>query len=907
MPLTAIGPDNQYYDIPEDKEQAWLSRGSKYGIVDKPGSLENDINKEQGTLAVSKNGQTYDIPIEKWDSGEARKNGFILNSVAEENLKDYIYANDKYASLVTKTEKQKLKSFGEQLNTRWGAGSEEVYSYPDRNAFDKADIWTPDGKYKMVQTLPDGTKIKRSIDPSDAPAAINAGIKFKDTEYQSMVTAYQRKILEDEKAGTSSAIGRGIISGASLIKTTTVENSKIADKNLNNDDRARALATLATLEGPLSKKYSTGEIAGTILGIVSTPTSLAKAGGKFIKGLIAGEEAVSLGRTIAAKGAEGIAQALIVTGPQITANAFIDKDPKLTGEQVGLAIGVGGLLGMVVPGASKLSQLSEQASKLDNAFKAFGVSPELLAKIPSEQKAAFVDKLINSGIKDSKNIPLIEETLENLSTGRHMGPTLSQLNKVAEITDYSKILAKANSFGENLVANDARVQEAIDKIGVDALNASKNNEITLSGLQKLSQKIESNIADKALNPSASTDQFYKSMQSSLQKDIISIGDKAVTNPEIDVKLVHQWSLDKGIKNIAEQLQKANLSATELPNKFNPVVNIVKDILENKVVHGLIGHTISGPVGGFAGYAIVKPIVNKVLDFLLGNPDNPSLLTKFLVKRGDSDALASYIAIDAAHAVGQKIQEIPAFFQNLASKTAIQTVPDSSSSIRRILGDQANGLSKTQQFQKLGQQISLLVSNQELRQQHINESTALFEKDHPILAQQMRQDFENRIQYLNQIMPKDPNPPQPFVKKENWKPSANDLKEFSEHLTIAQNPFALLAKLKDGSLTSKQVATASILNPAILSEIRNQIAMVAFSGKKADMTYQQKLSTSLLMGDSMDASLNNIQQLQSAYGPSQQSSMPVPAPPQAKKHKGGSHINQKNLPAAKGTMAQRISQ
>ncbi len=161
---------------------------------------------------------------------------------------------------------------------------------------------------------------------------------------------------------------------------------------------------------------------------------------------------------------------------------------------------------------------------------------------------------------------------------------------------------------------------------------------------------------------------------------------------------------------------------------------------------------------------------------------------------------------------------------------------------------------------------------------------------------MQQDFNNKVLYLHQILHEKNNTEiSPFKKQEKYQPTTSDLKEMTDQLAIAQNPFALLNGLKNGTVTAKQVATASVLNPAILQQIREEITKEAYSGK-SNLTYQQRLSASVIMGQAMDKSLKILPQLQSVYATPNTNQQPKKSP----------KLNVSKMPSAQATTAQRIS-
>ncbi len=726
------------------------------------------------------------------------------------------------------------------------------------------------------------------------------GFEFRDQNFQALVDAHIQ-LQKEHKAGS---IGSTFINKAATLLGKGDEGGiegAIGDRNL--------LANYVA-EHVMYQEHPAARVTGELYGAASDVGLQSAAGvagprgiGREVEQVIAGE-AKSLPRQVAGFVANEAIEGARVMYPQAAVTAIVDKDPKLAAEQLLWAAGIGVGLGGTFKGAGALlGRLEKPAvSEIDRA-----ISKEATAAAGKEEvENQFRKTLIQNGIGEKTTAKEGEAILKRIAEGSHLSSTLEKLDPYLESrTSVSTLQTKIAEIGETMSAADSKVKPAVEVL-VEDLNklADKNGNISLDKMQKFVDQLGEKI-DPASKSSINA--FNKEAQQIAMKEVITLGDMAAE--KADAKTVAEWINGKSSTSIAKSLRGAVVDLG-VPNAFSPIFKLVKSFATHKVAHLAAGAVLGGHVGGPIGTGVgmaASGIAHKAahwIEHYISNPENASKLSKWLYGKSASPNAANYLIIDAAHAANQNLQKIQPFLQQIGTKTAA-SFATKDSTIKQILGPSANGLSKEQQFDKMSSHLSGLVGNPEVKQQHLDSLVAPIADAHPGLAEAMKADYDNKLQYLHQIMPKNPNPPQPFKKDDKWKPSQADLAEFENHLKIAQNPFVLLDRLKEGKVTPKEVATASILNPAILAHIREQMAAAAYSGK-VDMTYQQKLSASVVMGQAMHSSLDNVQLLQTAFGAVNQEANPVPntAPPK-KSGKGGSHIRADKLPQAKETLSQRL--
>lgn len=904
-----IGPDQKEYMVPDDKV---LESINQYGM--KPPQnitpTPTDITKTgDEVITVGPDGKQYAIPNDPTKISDSINNyGMKLLSTLEQNGKNRLLMESKLPMVQSTSIDSPVRPKGETA----------------------PDLATADGKYKLVS--PSGEKVE--VPPDQVIQLIaNHGYELQDKEMQALTMAHLRN-LESHPIGTAASTYARVVSGNTLFKglrsiAGTPNDEDLQKEILNqpnaptgNSWRAQFMANQILREKPDYKNAMwIPEVAGEAAALAATEGagvfSGASKAGTVVKNLVrGGEEVPGAARAATAWALGKAAEGALITSPQAIAQYAIDKDPKAAAETLtlgaGLNIGLGGFGKLLGAAAEKV-----RPSAVDAALREAGASEDVLSKLGNaEQKETFLKSLQESGLKEGSSANQVENTLNNISKGQKLIPVLEKLEPYVtkEAGLGNSVMTKLAEMTEKNLPND----KAIESIGNELAGSLQkltddSGNMSLTNLQKFIEEVDSKI--KYNKPEAAvTNAFLKAAKQEGMQQLLEIGDAAAS--KADAKTVASWSNLKSATQLGEQMH-TQLVENVGKTAFSPIFKIIKTLLTHKLSHvvsagvgGAMGHG-AGPVGAIAGASAAAAAhagIEKgfsMVEHYISNPENSTKLGGWLSNKINSPAAASYLTVDAMHALGERIDRVPGFIVGLGSRAATVPFATKESPIKQILGESANGLSKQQQFDKLSGQLALMASNSDMRSQHLKSITASIAASHPGLAEEIQKDYENKIQYLHQIAPKNPNPPKPFTKDDKWQPSASDLAEFEQHLKIAQNPFVLLDKLKEGKITSKEVATASMLNPQILNHIRDQLTAQAYSGK-IDLTYQQKLNASILMGTSMHASLDNIQALQSVYGPSAASTQPVPPGASGgKPGKGGSHLKADKMPATKETMAQRL--
>lgn len=788
----------------------------------------------------------------------------------------------------------------------------------ERHAMDA--VTDDDGNYKLLDLNGDPVLATRK----QLVPLLSSGFRFQDPNFQSLYDANRRLASDTETAADVGALGA----------MESVPGLKwINDKITDNFGTAAGKASNIALDVAKHNEQSTAHTVGTVAGIgaqLGIPTGvfgevkLAQAAKAGILGKLVPEGA-SFGKQLLAKGLGTAAEGAIITAPQAIAQLALDENPKAAAESIGIGAGLGLILGIGGPLLSKtgelgLSGLKKTAGAVEPYFqsKLAGVtggtvkaelakdlatsSTGMVEKVTGEQGIirqglnevddAFAKSLAEKGLK-GKSKEKIVDGLRQLAEGERIAPLLPQLDKAStKLTglapkEANDLLAKLAQKTESLLDFDGQLGKISAQLDEKIFNlADKSGNITLENMHKFVKELGSDINWKSLvsQEGGTLENQIKSLYwGTIQEEMVKQIDSIVAL-ERDAKLIKTWATEGKLLEKYYQNFDAALNAPKY--ELNQYVKAALGLATDRVTGAMAG-TVGGPIGMIAGAGLAdaaKPLTQSIETALIERYANQSgsKLGNFLVKNKLSQAIGSYLTVDAIKNMESKIGEIPQYLKDMgtvlkigAIKVPAAFVPEKDP-IKSILGTEANGLTKSQQFNRLSDRLAALSSSSEMMQKNFELYIAPIFKDHPQLAGQLYTDYQQKIQTLNQIVNMYNNKqPEAFTGKEKkFEPTPSQMAEIDGLLKVAMNPYALMDGLKHGRVTSKQVALVAELNPAILQKMREEIVKEAYSGK-VNLPYQQRLTASIIMGAPLDPGLRNGSALQATYGKTQSTNQPPP--------------------------------
>jgi len=151
--------------------------------------------------------------------------------------------------------------------------------------------------------------------------------------------------------------------------------------------------------------------------------------------------------------------------------------------------------------------------------------------------------------------------------------------------------------------------------------------------------------------------------------------------------------------------------------------------------------------------------------------------------------------------------------------------------------------RTTEFKQRAAEIERLASNPELVKQRVHNSLKEMKVLKPGLANQLSRKALERFQFINRILPRDPNNNNAFGPG-RWVPSRTEIDKFSRIAAAAENPLSLLDDLENGRVTQEAVDTVRQLYPEIYHDIQMEIVN-SIDEIKENVGYQGRIQLGLL--------------------------------------------------------------
>lgn len=739
-----------------------------------------------------------------------------------------------------------------------------------------------------------------NIDSSELHEALNQGFNIESPVQQAV-----REYVSDNKGlpGAAKVFLNQFANQASFGVTGVIQDhtsddfERAKDQALKNDHQiANILGGVAGFGAslPLGAPLFKGATLAGDAAANAIANGLAKAGIK------SGGE--SIAQNIVSKIAQSAGN-LGVQGAVISAPAAITEatlgDPESAAESLllgaGIGMGVGGLAHVLTSGASTIGKainvdkligiaddLAENAAIRTIGFKKGDI--ERLAQQNSEYGGSRLNEiakdLMDQGIvKSGKSLDDIANGIQakKAEVGQALDDTINKLDMQMSVDPHLQQYA----FNPTQVA-DVMQQKLIDPISQYA---------TRSGEVKAAQDVIDSLKSLGNQPMSFADAIakkndifgdltanYKKLQPT-EKDLIErkaygIYVDAVENSAQKTfeAMGDQQGLASYIKNKNMMRNFIDLDKATASKQASELANRQFGLTDFLTLSGLL-HVVDqiGPTAllGLAAKKIADKYGNAaVADYL------PKITAIF--KNSPQTANAGVLAAEQANrAVGLKLDKIKNFFTNNGQTTPTQMA---TSALSAFAGEQDRKMPSAEKLNKLNDILSNHLGNLQGSIDKISNITAPFAAlGAPNIANAYQQKISSATQYLNSIIPKPLTPPNPFL-KQDFKPSDSDIAKFERKLEVVHNPFVVLDKLKNGTLTSDEVEALQAVYPKIHQGIVDRITKEAMSPDSPPISYQQRLKLSLLFNTTLDPSLQqqNIAGLQATYGNQAQAASQSPS-------------------------------
>lgn len=768
--------------------------------------------------------------------------------------------------------------------------SAKLYGSADQHKFDMVDKdgkrFTVPGvsidkalaegwKFESNASAEHGDKVQKYLSKMDSPAMVGLENVMRGASFGVYDTIADHQLTPEEKEATQIAYERHPVAhyggyAAGLIGST------VATAGLGSEVGAAAEAK--ALSGAAKLGIGAAERGAAELG--------AGAAARVGADLAVQQATRTLGQKVIAGAANAAAQGVLYSTPQAIAQASYG-DPERAAETLLAGAGIGAILG----GGTALG-----SAALSGATKAIGkgVSSLLDNKSVIQKADQLGTDLLSAKVMDpdiaAKLGPdKVEKTLNILEKDGLLG-------KKWNATDFENMAKSASSklddIASKLPADEAALSKSSVQFNTDTVrqqwlkDVQKLPDLTSPILEKegnyaqkladtlqhygenLNYKDSKELLDSLIKSTPKSPGIEKDLHNALISYVSTEQDRAVSQAIKQLDLPPSTMADFLAQK--DRLLTANqlLELGEPKGSSSVWTSMASKVISKPIVAGAagVGHHVAGPIGAYIGYKAGHGIEHVIENFIANQGTAFAGKQLRAIARNPETApfLGSILAKASVDSMTAAIDSIP---QRLATPQAASIDP-----IKRFLGSRANGLSKDQQYKKVTDSISNAVADPKTTTEKIGSIAGHFpqtdDQNRAPLAAQITQKSFGALQYLDSKIPKNPNPNQPFQKKE-WQPSKQQKQEFISILNTVQNPMSVIDHAAKGTLTKAEVEALKTVYPQIYTNFIEAITKLAYDPKAPNLSYQTKIKLSLITGVPMDRTLTMLPQYQMNYQQQQQ--------------------------------------
>lgn len=646
-------------------------------------------------------------------------------------------------------------------------------------------------------------------------------------------------------------------------------------------------------EKRLQEKHPIARWAGNIAGFAA-PLLIPGVGevGEAARAGILGEEAIvkasaeaavksaaeaSLGRKIAANAAKYATEGAIYSAPKAAAQISYG-DPEQAAETMLWGIGLSGIAGATTElAASATKTISEGAADLVSR-KLTDIQPNGLSYVDDVARniMGIDDKLANkpwvgpAKIKewvqrgdelghlklDPDQRDLVFKALK-ASSGEKIGEHISKLDEHLNDPEIKSLMTSPMDVATELqtVANKefpwintsthTAQRNELNKI-IDDIHSYGND----PSFEKL-HELRSNIGEgkKAFDSTTPQAKIYQLADNIIQKHMEEGAQKI-------------YSAGKSPESFADYLQSKQdyhmtSSILQKQNPFKGTGRLPTNLAT------LFGHTTGAGAKGYTTAALVAGwkgvAANYVMKKIMSNKNigmAVSTLRSIAKDPASAPILGSLLAKEGQSAFSRHLDSIPSFFTS--KPTAVITV----NAVKEFLGDEANGLSKEQQYKRATDKITALAADPNNLSDTVGKLASTFTGSSIQLASLVAQKKINAIQYLSGQIPKDPNPGKPFRQTE-FKPTTKQIADFERKLAVIIDPMSVWNSIQNNTITKGEVEALQAVYPKLYQSMVQKAIETSYDPKSNNVSHQKRVALSKFTSMPLDPSLKNVSAIQSA--------------------------------------------
>lgn len=189
-------------------------------------------------------------------------------------------------------------------------------------------------------------------------------------------------------------------------------------------------------------------------------------------------------------------------------------------------------------------------------------------------------------------------------------------------------------------------------------------------------------------------------------------------------------------------------------------------------------------------------------------------------------------------------------------------------IQAVLGLSGDFRNRREHWEKVQEKVASIGSDPEAMMRIAADlSGGLTGNGAPSIGGRFNQKLMKSLQYIMDEMPKAPRAPSPFAPKTQWKPSDYELKMFDDKLEVLADPFVVIERMKDRTISRGHVESLRANYPRIYEEIKFRTGERLIQSK-AEVSRGDRIKLSLLFDANWDSGLSDqgILSSQAIYQP-----------------------------------------
>lgn len=341
----------------------------------------------------------------------------------------------------------------------------------------------------------------------------------------------------------------------------------------------------------------------------------------------------------------------------------------------------------------------------------------------------------------------------------------------------------------------------------------------------------------------------------LKKGIETGGELASNlNSGVNTELKSYIKDPDSLLSVFGDVNKSSLKGAELTEAGKEKLD---NLITSSVKKGLKvgGLAAGGPLGYFKG-ELAGSLAEQVVSMI---PDS-------------AKTAALQATLKASDLAQTQLNRIPGILEGLTKSSFGKALSNSGNVFAEAGKDIASAKDDYESFKQLSDKLAADQASNKTVDTVSNNSVGIKNSD---IQQAYQQTSLGAVQYLNSVIPKNPNPPKMFSDNNTWKPTASQLTAFKSQMEVVNNPYKILDKLQDGTVTTQDINAVKTVYPAIYSKITDEILKHATDNKYSNLSFAAKSKLSLMTGVPIESSFEpaSINALQANFAQGNQQQKP----------------------------------